>query len=94
MSGREKTILLQNSGFIQRPVEREQKAAENSFYTQSSIKSKSTKQHEVAKRTANLNLLKNVGKKNSTCFWGPGRKVFLGRFYYFWSSKPHITSSI
>jgi len=43
MSGRVKTILLQNSGFIQRPVERKQNTAENSFCIPNSTISKTFK---------------------------------------------------
>ena len=61
---RKKTNLLQNSGFIKRPVEREQNAAENSFCIQNSTISKTFKKC----RQKNLNMF----------FWGPERKgVFI-----------------
>ena len=81
MSGREKkTTLLQNSGFVQRPVEREQNTAENSFCIQNSTISKT---------------LKKCRQKNSTCFWGSREKVFLDLFVIFRLRRPippvHIT---
>ena len=62
-----KTILLQNSGFIQRPVEREQKTAENSFCIRNSAISKT---------------FKKCRQKTSTCLRGSFLGAFLLFFVF------------
>ena len=74
MSDREKTILLQNSGFIQRLVERKQNTAENSFCIKNSTKSKT---------------FKNVGKKTQHVFGGPGGKFFWTSLSFFVFKGPY-----
>jgi len=64
----EKTILLQNSGFIQRPVEREKNTAENSFCIRNSTK---------------FITFKKCTQKTSPCFWGSREKSFFGLFLSF-----------